>query len=165
MSDAQKAQIHEKLNQTRATLFDCLQGLDTEEWQTAVQSEDARWTIADLVRHLISAEKGMTGLIVQFQQGNDPVPPDFDRERYNVRSVEKIQHLTPPEMLETMTANRNQLLQVMATLTPDDWQKSGRHASLQIMTIEEVCHVIADHETTHLADIQKALRGQEVSSE
>jgi uncharacterized protein (TIGR03083 family) len=157
MSDAKKEEIREKLNQARIALFDCLQGLEATEWQTAVQSEDARWTVADLVRHLINAEKGMTGLIVQFQQGNDPVPPDFDRERYNVRSVEKIQHLTPAAMLETMTANRNQLLQVIATLAPDDWQKRGRHASLRIMSIEEICHLIADHETAHLADIQKAL--------
>ena len=157
MPDPKKEEIREKLNQTRAPLFACLQGLGVEEWQTAVQSEDAQWTIADLVRHLISAEKGMTGLIIQFQQGNDPVPPDFDRERYNVRSVEKLQHLTPPELLETMTANRNQLMQVIDTLAPEDWQKKGRHGSLRIMSIEEVCQVIADHETAHLADIQKAL--------
>jgi len=31
----------------------------------------------------------------------------------------------------------------------------GRHASLRIMTIEEICHLIADHEQTHVDEIRR----------
>lgn len=157
MSDIKKDEIEERLNQTRAALLDCLQGLGAEEWATAVQSEDAQWTVADIVRHLASAEKGMIGLIEQFQQGNDPVPADFDLARFNQRSVQKSQELTPADLLATMDANRTRLRQVIEGLSPEDWQKKGRHGSMRILTIEEVCHVIADHDLAHLADIQKAL--------
>ncbi|GIK54983.1 MAG: DinB family protein [Chloroflexi bacterium] len=159
MSDAKKDEICEKLNQTRATLLDYLQGLEAERWDTAVQSEDAQWTVADIVRHLVSAEKGMIGLIEQFQQGNDPLPADFDLARYNQRSVQKSQELTPADLLAALESNHTRLLQVIDGLSAEDWQKKGRHGSMRILTIEEVCHVIAGHDMTHLADIQKAMSG------
>ncbi len=157
MAEEKKAAIRIKISETRSALLALLQDLTAEEWHTAVQSEDAQWTLADVVRHLINAEKGMTGLIVQFQQGNDPVPPDFDRERYNVRAVQKSQALTPADMLHALEMNHANLLQVIDSLSADDWQKKGRHASLHIMSVEEVCHTIADHESWHLADIKQAL--------
>lgn len=153
----EKTAIVQKLNDTREPLFAFLQDLNEAQWETAVQSEDAEWTISDMVRHLMNAEKGMTTLIIQFQQGKDPVPPDFDRERYNKRLVEKTKELTPDELLATMHDNRTKLLSFIDTLETDDWQKKGRHASLNIYTIEEVCHIIADHEALHLSDMQKAL--------
>ena len=154
---SKKEEVVEKLAEARAPLWAFLQALDEAQWETAVQTEDAQWTISDIVRHLVNAESGMTGLIIQFQQGNDPVPPDFDRERYNKRIVEKTKALTPPQLLEAMTTNRAKLLQVIDTLTDDDWQKNGRHASLNIYTIEEVCQIIAGHEELHLLDMKKAL--------
>lgn len=156
MVDARKSEVIEKLNLTRGNLFAFLAGLDEAAWETAVQSEDAQWTIADLVRHLMNAESGMTGLIEQFKAGKDPVPPDFDRERYNQSRVKKTQALTPQELMAQMSANREHLLTVIESLEDGDWSKKGRHASLRIMTIEEVCHLIADHESVHLEEMKKA---------
>lgn len=157
MSEAKKDEIREKLSQARTTLLDYLQGLEAEQWATAVQSEDAQWTVADMVRHLASSEKGMINLIEQFQQGNDPVPADFDLARFNQRSVQKSQELTPADLLAALESNHTRLLQVIDGLSAEDWQKKGRHGSMRILTIEEVCHVIAGHDMTHLADMQKAL--------
>ena len=151
-----KSLIIAKLNSSRAALLPVLEGLDDAQWETAVQSEDAAWTVSDLVRHLVSAENGMTGLIVQFKRGKDPVPPDFDRDRYNNRAVEKTKDLNRTDLLNAMMQNRENLLGVIETLSEEDWHKKGRHASLNIYTIEEVCHIIADHETLHLADLQAA---------
>ena len=138
-------------------LADILTDADKEQWETAVQTEDQQWTVSDIVRHLTNAESGMTNLIKEFQQGKDPVPPDFDRERYNNRSVAKKQDMTPADLMEAMTTNRTKLLEFIETLEEEDWQKKGRHASLNIYTIEEVCHVIADHEAAHLQDMQTAV--------
>jgi uncharacterized protein (TIGR03083 family) len=157
MSDTKAGEIKARLSQTRATLLDYLQGLTAAEWETAVQSEDARWTVADIVRHLVNAEKGMIGLIEQFQQGNDPVPPDFDLARFNQRGVQKSQEIPPPDLLAALNSNHVRLLQVIDGLAPEDWQKKGRHGSMRILTIEEVCQVIATHDNTHLTDIQNAL--------
>ena len=152
-----KHTIREKKVRVRQELMTFLQQLDENEWETAVYTEDAHWTISDIVRHLTNAESGMTGLITQFQQGNDPVPPDFDRERYNQRIVAKTKEKSPSELLAEMEKHHLAFLDVLDTITEEDWQKNGRHASLRIMTIEEICHLIPDHEYDHLQGIQQAL--------
>jgi hypothetical protein len=43
------------------------------------------------------------------------------------------------------------------TLADEDWDKRGRHASLEIMSVEEVLNLIADHERTHFAAVRSAL--------
>ncbi len=152
-----KPEIIQQLNETRSALMAFLRGLDEVQWETAVYSEGETWTAADVVRHLTNAESGMTGLIVQWQMGNDPVPPDFDLARFNKSVVAKAKDKTPAELLAEMETNRTNLLQVIDGLEGDDWQKSGRHASLQILTIEQTCRLIADHEVAHLQDLQAGL--------
>jgi uncharacterized protein (TIGR03083 family) len=157
MTDSTKTMVLARLTAAREPLLACLQELDEVQWQTAVQSEDAQWSIADIVRHLNNAESGMIGLIQQWRIGNNPVPADFDLSRFNQRAVQKTQNLTPAELLAALQSNRQQLLTVIDSLEPDDWAKNGRHGSLQILTIEQVCLTIAGHEEIHLADIQTAL--------
>ena len=157
MSETKKAEIREKKIRVRQKLVAVLQGLNEAEWETAVYTDGGRWSISDLLRHLVNAERGMTTLINQFRQGQDPVPADFDRERYNNRIVEKAKQKSPTELMAELVENEALFLEALAALTEGDWQKKGRHASLRILTIEEICHLIPDHEQAHLLDIQKAL--------
>ena len=157
MADSKQAELVSKLKTERAALLAFFNSLDQSAWQTAVYSEDANWTIADLLRHLVDAERGMTGLITQWQQGNNPVPPDFDLARWNNRVIQKTSEKTTEALLADLQQNRSALLSFIETLQPNDWAKQGRHGSLQIMSIEQVCHLIADHEMEHLAVMEKAL--------
>jgi len=59
-----------------------------------------------------------------------------------------------------MADSRRALLGFIDSLEESDWDKKGRHASLKIMTIEEVCHLIADHEALHLTGVREALGDQ-----
>ena len=156
MDNPRKHEVLNKLDSSRKALWSYLQALDEAGWETAVQSEDAGWTVTDVVRHLVNAESGMTGNIEKIKIGEDPVPPDFDRERYNKSRVRKTQHLTSADLLTQMETNRIHLLSVIDTLEDEDWNKKGRHASLKIMTIEEFCHIIADHESWHLEEMKLA---------
>lgn len=157
MENDKKAEILIKLYEARTALLDFLTGLTSVGWQTAVYSEDANWTFADVLRHLVDAERGMTNLMQQWQQGKDPVPPDFDLTRWNAHVVSKAAEKSPAQLLAEFGLNRQQLLAFIETLQPEDWDKKGRHGSLRIMTIEEVCHLIADHEMSHLAVMKKAV--------
>jgi uncharacterized protein (TIGR03083 family) len=157
MSETKKAEIREKKIRVRQELMTVLRGLGESEWETAVYIEGTQWTISDLLRHLVNAERGMTNLIIEFLKGNDPVPADFDRERYNKRIVAKAKEKSPDELMAELEENEAVFLETLAVITEKDWTKKGRHASLRIMTIEEICHLIPDHEQTHLLDIQRAL--------
>ncbi|VAW43268.1 hypothetical protein MNBD_CHLOROFLEXI01-101 [hydrothermal vent metagenome] len=157
MENEKKVAILSKLSKERAELRTFLDGLTADEWQTAVYDEDAKWTLADIVRHLVDAERGMISMMQQWQQGKDPVRPDFDLTRWNARVVQKAAEKGPAELLTQFEQNRSQLLAFIDTIQPEDWGKTGRHGSLRIMTIEEVCHLIADHESGHLEVMKTAV--------
>lgn len=157
MTNKKNVEISAKLNEQRAALMAFFEGLDGEDWGTAVYHEETHWTIADILRHLVDAEKGMTGLIIQWQQGKDPVPADFDLARWNNRVIQKAAEKSPDDLLAELSENRSKLLNVIGTIQGDDWARQGRHGSLRIMNIEEVCHLIGDHEMAHLQAMQAAV--------
>ncbi|HMT22069.1 MAG TPA: DinB family protein, partial [Promineifilum sp.] len=84
-------------------------------------------------------------------------PADFDLHRWNQRVVAKSAEKGPDELLAGMAQSRAALLEFIDGLDETDWDKRGRHASLKIMSIEEICHLIADHEADHLRAIREAL--------
>ena len=155
-----KLEIVKKLNDERQSLILFFEQLEANEWETAVYHEETEWTITDILRHLVDSERGMTGMMAQWQQGNNPVPPDFDLERWNNRAIQKRADKGPEELLADLRANRIDLLSFIDALRDDDWEKQGRHGSLRIMSIEEVCHLIADHELSHLHVMKEALASE-----
>ncbi len=157
MSEDTKEVIRAKKLRVRQDLLTVLEGLSEADWAKSVFAEDTRWTISDLVRHLLNAEKGMTGLITQWRVGKNPVPADFDRDRFNQSVVRKAKGKSPETLMAEMAGNHANFLQVLASIEEEDWEKNGRHASLRIMTIEEICHLIPDHESDHIQHIQTAL--------
>ncbi len=155
MSD-RKATINEKLAGTRAALLSLAQGFDEQMWGTAVYADDASWSIADLLRHLTNAERGMTQLMELIRAGGEGVPADFDLARWNQRGIKKLAVQTPADLLRAMRGNREKLNQFIQSIEAQDWEKKGRHANGRILTIEQICHLIADHEAAHLEDIRAA---------
>ena len=158
---ADKVELKAKLAENRAALWAILQDLTDEQWETAVYSEQTVWTVSDIARHLEGAERSMITLMAQIREGGAGVPPDFDLARWNASRLKKAKEKRPSELLAGMEKNRAELLAFMDSLTAADWQKKGRHGSLRIMTIEETCRVIADHEATHMNDIKGAFDGIE----
>ncbi len=153
----QKEALLNKLAENRANLFSLLHSIPDDQWETAVFSEETVWTISDIVRHLEGAERSMITLMERIRDGGEGAPSDFDLARWNASRIKKAKEKTPQELMLSMVGNRENLYRFMAALNSEDWQKKGRHGSLRIMTIEEICHIIADHEATHAQDIRKAL--------
>lgn len=158
MPDNKKETIKAKLATTREDLYATLNGLTEEQWSAQAYSEGSEWQVVDILRHVADSERGMTALMVQVKGGGEGVPPDFDLARWNRRVVSKLADKGPQELLDGMAETRAALNAFIDSLDEDDWDKAGRHASLRIMTIEEVCHLIADHEAQHLAGIREALQ-------
>ncbi|MCA9958583.1 MAG: DinB family protein [Anaerolineales bacterium] len=157
MTDEQKHALITQLQETRQELLALLAGLTDEEWETAVYSEASDWTVADLLRHLVGAESSMTRLMMLIRDGGEGVPEDFDLNRWNARVVQKSKEKPVTDLHTEIVQNRAQLLSFINSLTDDDWEKKGRHGSGQVMSIAQICQIIADHETTHMKDMRTAL--------
>jgi hypothetical protein len=158
VSQEKKDAIKQKLTAVRQETYRVLGRLSEEQWEAvAYNDEGAEWSVVDVLRHVADSERGMTGLMAQIKAGGEGVPADFDLKRWNSRVVAKLQDKSAAELLDGMTANREALFAFIDTLEDGDWAKQGRHASLRVMSIEQVCHLIADHEQTHVAEIQQRL--------
>ena len=156
-NEAKKSNLASKLEDARRNLLTITKTLSESNLQKKYATDEGTWTILDVIRHLSISEKGMTTLVQQIQRGEEGVPADFDLKRYNKRSVEKIADKNLPQILSEMETNRQNLFTVMKSMNDFDWGKKGRHASLRILTIEEVLNTIADHEANHLKKIKEKL--------
>jgi hypothetical protein len=157
VSEEKKEIIRDKLARCRQDLLGFLGELDERDWEAVVYSEGAEWSATDLLRHLVDAERGMTMLITRILEGGEGAPADFDLTRWNARVIEKEKEKTAGQLVKEIKENRPVLLEVIASLGEGDWGKRGRHASLRIMSVEEICHLIADHERNHVEDMRQAL--------
>lgn len=128
-----------------------------DRWDTQVYSEGAAWTVKQLLTHLMVTDKGHNNMMVGIATGQETIPPDFDLERFNRRSVEKRAETTVEEAraaLQQTAAERDAWLD---TLDEAMLQKTGRHGSMHILSIERILGVIADHDRDHANDIAKVL--------
>lgn len=157
--DARKERITAQLAATRAELLSVARDLDRETWTQPVYAhgDERDWSAMDLLRHLVWAEGGMLRLMQQIRAGEEGVPEDFDLDRYNASGVKKLKDEMPAELMQRLDDNRQQLLAFVDSLAADDWEKQGRHGSLQIMTIAEILDLIAAHEAGHLADLRHVI--------
>lgn len=155
MTDEEKQGLLTQLQTTRQELKTLLTGLTDAQWETAVYSEESTWTIADLLRHLTGAESSMTKLMTLIRDGGEGVPEDFDLNRWNARVVQKTKEIPTSALFAEMEQNRAGLIDFINSLADADWEKKGRHGSGHILSITQICQLIAAHEATHTADIQK----------
>jgi hypothetical protein len=147
----------------KKNLADARQYLDTildqvgDRWDVQVYSEGAAWTVRQLGIHLMITDKGHNNTLKGIANGEEPIPADFDLERYNKRSVEKRAETSIEEIragLAAAAAERNAWLDTIDDATLD---KKGRHGSMKILTVEEILKVVENHDRDHGGDIARVL--------
>jgi len=157
VTNERKETVVRKLTTTREAFFALARQLEESDWTQPIYTHGEEWSAADVLRHLTDAESGMLGTMRNILKGGGGVPEDFDLNRWNRSRVAKAKDKTPSELLAQMEENRAELLAFIDELDAEDLNKEGRHASLRIMSIEEILHQIADHERQHMADLRHAL--------
>ncbi len=159
--EVRKQQIKQRLGHQREMLLAFLADLDAADWHTAVFPDDEEidppWTVADLVRHLADAEQSMTRLMQLIRDGGEGVPADFDLNRWNNSRLAKNRHKSLAAALAEMETNRAALFAFIDSLSEADLEKAGRHGRGTIMTIDQICILIAGHDKLHLADIKRVI--------
>lgn len=139
------------LETSRRTLNETLSRVT--DWNLPVQDEDQKWTVRQMLSHLVDAQRGMTGQMKRINDGQESVPADFDLNRWNKRSVEKMAERTPDDLKQQLAQDHGTLKEFVNRLSDADLDKRGRHSSLVIMSIEEIGLLIASHEREHTMQI------------
>nr|AIA11666.1 DinB superfamily [uncultured bacterium] len=152
-----KQTILDILNQGRAKLTHVINQLQPTDWDKSVQEGDQKWTVKQIITHLVDAQKGMTGQITTISSGQEAIPADFDLDRWNKRAVEKGADKTSEDLLTALDEGRTKLLDLVKTFSDTQLDQKGRHSSLAIMSVEEIVTLIGTHEAEHASLIAQAL--------
>ncbi len=151
------ADIREELHDSRRMLDDVLDHVG-DRWESSVYSEGAAWNVHQLLLHLAITGEAHNNMAMGYANGIEVVPPDFDLERYNRRSVEKKAEMTPQQARESLNQSRAALLAWLDTVTDESvFEKTGRHGSMNIFTVRQILRVLAQHEKNHGLDIARML--------
>lgn len=147
--------IKQKLAEARQYLDAVLDAAEAHQ-DVTVFSDGQGWTVRNLAVHLADADRGNARQVMGIAAGQEVIPPDFDLDRYNRRAIEKRAEMTYAEARASLAASRAELLAWLDTLDDTALDAEGRHASLNIMSVEKILGVMAWHERTHADDIARA---------
>lgn len=128
-----------------------------DRWETPIYSDGLQWNARQIVIHLADAERGHYNQITNIAEGNDIIPPDFDIERYNRRTTEKNAEKTVAQARAEIAQSRAALLAWLEAVDAEKLDRTGRHASLNIMSVAQILKLVATHERGHAQDIAAAL--------
>ena len=157
MSVERKAQLTQKLNESRTALFELLNSLSPEQWRTPVFSEGDTWTVATVLAHLVESERGMSIHVHKIRKGEATIAADFDLERWNAGLVRRTGDVVPEELMANAVATRAKTLEVMNSLDDSEWELTGRHPSRGEISVAQYYETVHAHEVDHLRDLRAAL--------
>ncbi len=152
-----KQAILADLERARAVLNSVLDKLTPEQWAMPVQEGDAHWTAHQVLSHLFDAERGMISQAVRIAAGEEPIPPDFDLNRWNKRATEKLKDKSVAELRQGLAELSLKLKEELDKLSEAQLDRIGRHSSLQMMSVEQIIQLIGAHEIAHAEGIAAAL--------
>ena len=128
--------------------------LSDTEWQKTIYTEGETWTIRNVLAHFVTAEQGFLRLFAEILDGSEGVPSDFDIDRYNARQQEKVQELSPQELLVRYQDVRAKMAAWVESLSADDLAKQGRHPFLGETTLEDMIMLVYRHNQIHYRDMR-----------
>lgn len=124
-------------------------------------ADGAQWTIRQLTIHLALAQPGLQRQAMSFAQGEELIPPDFDINRYNQRSVEKKAEMTFAEARTQLNQDRVELVNWLNSIEDEAiLDKSGRTSLLDVLTVAQMMERIGNHEVEHAEQIAAYLAGK-----
>lgn len=156
MISERKQKLINKLNDSRQRLNTALDAVG-DRWDEQLYSEGAQWTIRQLLTHLMLADAGHVRMVKAIAAGIEFIPADYDIDRYNKGSVQKNKNLTIEDCRQGLANSREEALSWIDEIDDSVLDIEGRHASLNILSIEKIFKIMALHEISHAQDIETHL--------
>lgn len=156
MTDRKQA-IYRHLEATRAEFLEAISDLELADWDRLVTSSEGAWTVKQTLAHVAGAEPGQLAIGQRMLTGEAKLRKDFSLDFWNKRQVEKRKDRSPAELLDDLSGSRRQLLAWIDGLSEADFEKSGQHGRGDVITVEQLCYRVGEHEAEHTAQIKRAL--------
>ena len=143
-------ELMQALSESAQQLFDVLETLTDE--QSLHRYEENKWSIRDIIQHLIDAERVFCYRAMRFSRGDVTPLEGFDQ---NVYVIEAEADQRPLQyLMEELESTRKTTLQFFSSLK-SSWLERKAVASGVEMSVEMLGFIISGHTINHLEVIQQ----------
>lgn len=151
---ASSASLMAILRATPAAISSLCRSLEAAQWQARPQPEE--WCPVEIVCHLldVDAEVNLPRVRRVLQEDN-PFISGRDTDRWAEERAYICQD--GPRSLDNFLATRIELLELLADMPQDAWDRPARHAIFGPTQLNELISIIAAHDRLHVRQIYRAL--------
>jgi len=112
-----------------------------------------KWSAREIVHHLGDSETTSAIRIRRLLVEDDPAIQGYDQDQYATRLRYNDRDMAPA--LEAFRAARETTMQLLPSLSDDDWQRAGTHSESGRYTLEDWLRIYAAHAHNHAAQIRR----------
>lgn len=152
-----RSAIISELTSSLKELESLYRSLKPEEYELRVYEDGERWSVIEMLAHLITIEKSMQSLFKNILSGGEGAPPDFDVERFNRSQPKKISNLSIDELIGLFQLTRQSTITIVKDMDEKDLDREGKHAYHGHGTLERFIRWAYEHQRIHLEDVQRRL--------
>ncbi len=153
------AALQKQLVTHHAELQAVLSSLRAEQMQLAVYSHGSpdQWTVQALLAHIASASEGLLKIAQGVTRGENPVPENWDVNRWNNRQIREHAHAPAADLISRIHAAHAGWLQFVETTTELELERMGRHPIGQTLSVKQMIQTHALHQVQHIRELATAL--------
>lgn len=153
MDDTGPDDLVKRLAATPGRIAAATAGRSPEELSAA--PADGGWSAVAVLAHVRASDDILSPRLVAMVVRDEPTLPAFDDRRWE--EVMGYAESDFQELLAAFTFGRAELVRVLRTLSPEDWQRTGLHEAQGRITIQETLRHLVEHEAEHCVQIETLL--------
>lgn len=136
------ARLHEQAQDIRRLTS----GLD--ETALATRTVPEKWSLKELVCHLLSVQRVFEGRIGRMLAEDRPTIVKFDVD--NDPEFEGLVQQAASDTLSSLMTGRDQFIARLASLSPADWHRAGQHPEFPHFDVHFQVEYMTHHEAHHI---------------
>ena len=114
--------------------------------------ENGEWSAVDVLAHLRASDDILSPRLIAILVREEPTLPAFDDRRWG--EVMGYAESDFQELLAAFTFRRAELVRVLRSLSPNDWQRAGQHEARGRITLLETLRHLVEHEVEHCLQLE-----------
>jgi hypothetical protein len=136
-------------------VVDALAGITPDELDRRPPGSD--WTAREIAHHLADSEATAYVRLRRLVAEENPTIIGYDEEAF-ARRLHYDRAIEPS--LAVLQAVRTASLQLLESLTPEEWERAGTHTEAGHYSVDDWLRIYAGHSHDHADQIRRARRGE-----
>ena len=125
-----------------------------EKWDVAYG--EGKWTLAEVVLHILDAERIFAYRALRIARGDDTPLPGFEQDDYVPNSGAALR--TPASIVDEFVAVREATVHLFKNFSDDMWERRGTASGAEV-TVRALAYIIAGHAEHHIRVIRERYLG------